>query len=65
MTDKENLKILVVNPLYFPVPVLERLKVIKFIKECPFAPREVKDIFVQYAPKIIQFRELVQKSELH
>ncbi|MGD0884427.1 MAG: hypothetical protein ABSA46_06025 [Thermodesulfovibrionales bacterium] len=47
MTDKEIIRILIVNPIFFSVPLLERLKVIKFMKECHFAPREIEDIFVQ------------------
>lgn len=47
MKNKEIIRMLMKSPLYFSLPLFQRLQMTRFVRDCGFDPGEIDDIFLQ------------------
>ena len=47
MQNREIISMLMKSPVYFSLPLPQRLQMTRFIRDCGFDPCEVNDIFLQ------------------
>ena len=47
MQDRAIINMLMKSPVYFSLPLPQRLQMTRFIRECGFDPDEINDIFLQ------------------